>query len=185
MCSISDACLLVIAQRPTRSLGLLKTNNLFLLKLPDKVDGHVDFIQPWTLFKCISNAAEVLLFVQIKAGKLSWTAKHLRAWSYALMYSCSWCECRYLQSKYWECARHPVSGKRQVQSPKACDVIGMPQDANYWTARWIWFLVYRIQSRCAAEVYCTCEIHVDYIWFYVDYMHTIPNLCIMHWITWH
>jgi hypothetical protein len=45
---IPDACLLVMAQRPSRLLGLPETRSLiFLIKnSPDQVEGYLDYLQP-------------------------------------------------------------------------------------------------------------------------------------------
>ena len=48
VCPIPDACLLVMAQRPSRLLGLPETRSLiFLIKnSPDQVEGYLDYPQP-------------------------------------------------------------------------------------------------------------------------------------------
>ena len=48
VCPIPDACLLVMAQRPSRLLGLPETRSLiFLIKnSPDQVEGYLDYLQP-------------------------------------------------------------------------------------------------------------------------------------------
>jgi hypothetical protein len=50
VCPIPDACLLVMAQRPSRLLGLPETRSLmFLIKnSPDQVEGYLDYLQPGT-----------------------------------------------------------------------------------------------------------------------------------------
>jgi hypothetical protein len=49
VCPIPDACLLVMAQRPYRLLGLPETRSLiFLIKnSPDQVEGYLDYLQPY------------------------------------------------------------------------------------------------------------------------------------------
>ena len=48
VCPIPDACLLVMAQRPSRLLGLPETRSLiFLIKnSPDQAEGYLDYLQP-------------------------------------------------------------------------------------------------------------------------------------------
>jgi hypothetical protein len=48
VCPIPDVCLLVMAQRPSRLLGLPETRSLiFLIKnSPDQVEGYLDYLQP-------------------------------------------------------------------------------------------------------------------------------------------
>jgi hypothetical protein len=48
VCPIPDACLLVMAQRPYRLLGLPETRSLiFLIKnSPDQAEGYLDYLQP-------------------------------------------------------------------------------------------------------------------------------------------
>ena len=48
VCPIPDACLLVMAQRPSRLLGLPETRSLiFLIKnSPDQAEGYLDNLQP-------------------------------------------------------------------------------------------------------------------------------------------
>jgi hypothetical protein len=48
VCPIPDACLLVMAQRPSRLLGSPETRSLiFLIKnSPDQVEGYLDYLQP-------------------------------------------------------------------------------------------------------------------------------------------
>ena len=50
VCPIPDAGLLVMAQRPSRLLGLPETRSLiFLIKnSPDQVEGYLDYLQPTT-----------------------------------------------------------------------------------------------------------------------------------------
>ena len=48
VCPIPDACLLVMAQRPARLLGLPETRSLiFVIKnSPDQAEGYLDYLQP-------------------------------------------------------------------------------------------------------------------------------------------
>jgi hypothetical protein len=48
VCPIPDACLLGMAQRPSRLLGLPETRSLiFLIKnSPDQAEGNLDYLQP-------------------------------------------------------------------------------------------------------------------------------------------
>jgi hypothetical protein len=48
VCPIPDACLLVMAQRPYRLLGLPETRSLiFLIKnSPDQAEGYLDYLHP-------------------------------------------------------------------------------------------------------------------------------------------
>jgi hypothetical protein len=50
VCPIPDACLLVMAQRPYRLLGLPEPRSLiFLIKnSPDQAEGYLDYLQPQT-----------------------------------------------------------------------------------------------------------------------------------------
>jgi hypothetical protein len=50
VCPIPDACLLVMAQRPYRLLGLPETRSLIFLitNSPDQVEGYLDYLQPHT-----------------------------------------------------------------------------------------------------------------------------------------
>jgi hypothetical protein len=54
VCPIPDACLLVMAQRPYRSLGLPETRSLISLikNSPDQVEGYLDYLQPKKSFSC-------------------------------------------------------------------------------------------------------------------------------------
>jgi hypothetical protein len=47
VCPIPDACLLVMAQRPYRLLGLPETRSLIFLinNSPDQVEGYLDYLQ--------------------------------------------------------------------------------------------------------------------------------------------
>jgi hypothetical protein len=51
VCPIPDACLLVMAQRPYRLLGLPETRSLiFLIKnSPDQAEGYLDYLQPMVI----------------------------------------------------------------------------------------------------------------------------------------
>jgi hypothetical protein len=57
VCPIPDACLLVMAQRPSRLLGLAETRSLsFLIKnSPDQAEGYLDYLQP-ALFNPMSSS---------------------------------------------------------------------------------------------------------------------------------
>jgi hypothetical protein len=48
VCPIPDACLLVMAQRPSRLLDLPETRSLIFLikKSPDQAEGYLDYLQP-------------------------------------------------------------------------------------------------------------------------------------------
>jgi hypothetical protein len=94
VCPIPDACLLVMAQRPYRLLGLPETRSLiFLIKnSPDQVEGYLDYLQP-TYISCRSGilltcscgstgrsvplySHSPVLFIQVVAG-MGWDAfKH-------------------------------------------------------------------------------------------------------------
>jgi hypothetical protein len=61
VCPIPDACLLVMAQRPYRLLGLPETRSLiFLIKnLPDQVEGYLDYQRPEaSLMKTLNSMLE-------------------------------------------------------------------------------------------------------------------------------
>jgi hypothetical protein len=51
VCPIPDACLLVMAQRPSRLLGLPVTGSLIFLiqNSPDSAEGYLDNLQPGIL----------------------------------------------------------------------------------------------------------------------------------------
>jgi hypothetical protein len=53
VCPIPDTCVLVMAQRPSRLLGLPETRSLFFLikNSPDQVEGYLDYLQPPDLFQ--------------------------------------------------------------------------------------------------------------------------------------
>jgi hypothetical protein len=58
VCPIPDACLLVMAQRPSRLLGLPETRSLiFLIKnSPDQVEGYLlDYLQPLIIILQVVN----------------------------------------------------------------------------------------------------------------------------------
>jgi hypothetical protein len=61
VCPILDACLLVMAQRPYRLLGLPETRSLiFLIKnSPNQAEGYLDYLQP-PFTKC--HVLELALF---------------------------------------------------------------------------------------------------------------------------
>jgi hypothetical protein len=63
VCPIPDACLLVMAQRPYRLLGLPETRSLiFLIKnSPDQAEGYLDYLQPSLSLSLVSSLDLLLL----------------------------------------------------------------------------------------------------------------------------
>jgi hypothetical protein len=65
VCPIPDACLLVMAQRPNRLLGLPETRSLiFLIKNSrDQAEGYLDYLQPHSIVTTHVIALSYILIV--------------------------------------------------------------------------------------------------------------------------
>jgi hypothetical protein len=68
VCPIPDACLLVMAQRPSRLLGLPETRSLiFLIKnSPDQAEGYLDYLQPHVSLCRSDKLGAILVFLYFK-----------------------------------------------------------------------------------------------------------------------
>jgi hypothetical protein len=69
VCPTPDACLLVMAQRPSRLLGSPETRSLiFLIKnSPDQVEGYLDYLQPACLLVMAQRPSRLLGLPETKS----------------------------------------------------------------------------------------------------------------------